>query len=327
MPGFDPVPSAPRVLIVDDHAPWRQQVRNLLRTTGNWLVAGEAVDGQQAVDMAATLRPDLILLDLELPVLNGVDAARRILAADATARILFLTGERSWDVAETVLIGGARGYAIKTSAAVELRRAMTAVLGGSRFVSAVLGGRDAAIRDESELHRHVVTFQPDDESLTAEYERFAASSLRAGKSVIAVCDAARRRELARRFTAQHIDIDALAAADRYIAIDPSDVVTPLMVDGMPDDTLFWKAAITLIGRAARASRLSPPAVAAFGDAAPGLWRAGQVDAAVRLEQLWDEFIQVFNVEVVCGYAMDWLGDPPPDAHQRLCAAHSTVRTR
>jgi hypothetical protein len=96
---------------------------------------------------------------------------------------------------------------------------------------------------------------------------------------------------------------------------------------MPDETLFWKAAIALIGRALRASTLSPPAVAAFGDGAPSLWRAGQVDAAVRLEQLWDEFIRVFNVEVVCGYAMDWLGDPPPDAHQRLCAAHSTVRTR
>lgn len=276
--------------------------------------------------MAASLRPDLILLDIELPVLNGIDAARQILAANPSARILFLTGHRSWDIAETVLLAGARGYVIKMSAVFELRSAMSAVHNGGRFVSAVLGGRDAA-SCASALHRHAVSFQPDDAALTSEYERFAASALRAGKSVIGVCDAARRHELVRRLKAQRIDADALAAAGRYIAVDPADVLTPIMVNGMPDEARFWKAAITLLGAAMRGATQSPPAIAAFGDASPALWRAGQIDAAVRLEQLWDEFIRVFNIEVVCGYAMDWLGDPPPDAHQRLCAAHSEVRTR
>ncbi len=328
MRSFESVPGPLRVLIVDDHAAWRQQISSLVRKSGAWEVAGEAADGPDAVAMAASLRPDLILLDIELPSLDGTATAKQILAADPSSRILFLTGHRSLDVLEATLMDGARGYVIKLYAATELLPAMAAVADGRRFVSAVLGGRPMDSATGLPVpHVHAATFQPDDAALTDEYERFAAAELHAGKAVIFLGALPRREDLARRLRMRGVNLDAAIAGDRYIAMDLSEVLPPLMVNGMPDETLFWKAATSLVVRAARASRQDPPVIAAFGDAAPSLWKAGRIDAALRLEQLWDECARTFNLEILCGYVMPGLGRPDDEAYQHLCAVHSAALTR
>lgn len=96
---------------------------------------GDAADGMEAIRKAQALDPDLILLDIGLPKINGIEAANRIREVVPGARILFLTGINDQDIAQAALRAGAQGYVLKTDAATELLAAMAGVLGGNDFVS------------------------------------------------------------------------------------------------------------------------------------------------------------------------------------------------
>ena len=98
-------------------------------------VIDEASDGLEAVRKANELQPDLILLDVGLPTLNGIEAARRIRELSPRSKILFVSQESSADVVEMALSLGARGYVAKTRIGIELMGAIDAVLGGRQFVS------------------------------------------------------------------------------------------------------------------------------------------------------------------------------------------------
>jgi DNA-binding NarL/FixJ family response regulator len=129
-----------RVLVVDDYEPWRRHIESAIGASPRWQVVGEAADGLDAVHKAEVLRPDLILLDIGLPVLNGIEAARQILARDAHRRILFLSQNPSWAVVEAALGTGGPGYVLKSDAGRDLLSAMEAVVEGQRFISRSLTG-------------------------------------------------------------------------------------------------------------------------------------------------------------------------------------------
>jgi DNA-binding NarL/FixJ family response regulator len=130
-----------RVLVVDDYEPWRRHIKSALQASPRWQAVGEAADGLDAVQKAQALQPDLILLDVGLPELNGIEAARRILAVDPVRRILFLSENRSWDIVEAALGVGGPGYVLKSDAGRDLLSAMEAVVEGQRFISRSLTGR------------------------------------------------------------------------------------------------------------------------------------------------------------------------------------------
>src|SRR5258708_38969276 len=105
-----------RVLVVDDYDPWRRFVCALLQEQPGFSVVGDAADGLEAVQKAQDLRPDLILLDISLPTLNGIEAARRIHELVPNSKILFVSANRSCDITEEALRTGARGYVVKAEA-------------------------------------------------------------------------------------------------------------------------------------------------------------------------------------------------------------------
>lgn len=109
-----------RVLVVDDYKPWLRFIRRALLAHDKLQVIGEASDGLEAVEKAHQLQPDLILLDVGLPELNGIEAARRIREVSPTSKILFVSGNRAWDIAEEGLRVGAGGYVVKSDAGREL---------------------------------------------------------------------------------------------------------------------------------------------------------------------------------------------------------------
>jgi DNA-binding NarL/FixJ family response regulator len=127
--------SAVRVLVVDDYEPFRRFVCTILEARPELQVIGEASDGLQAIQKAEELQPDLILLDIGLPTLNGIEAAHRISRLVPAAKMLFISQENDTDVVAAALSNGAKGYLRKQNANSELLSAVEAVLQGDRFVS------------------------------------------------------------------------------------------------------------------------------------------------------------------------------------------------
>jgi DNA-binding NarL/FixJ family response regulator len=135
-------PAPIRVLVVDDHEPWRRFVTTTLQNNENFTLLGEASDGLDAVQMVKQLQPDLVLLDIGLPRLNGIEAAKQIAQASPESKILFISENRSRDIAEAALETRAgSGYLVKSDAGSELLPAVDAVLQGRRFISASLAGQ------------------------------------------------------------------------------------------------------------------------------------------------------------------------------------------
>lgn len=116
-----------RILIADDHEVARRGIRAMLESHPGWEVCGEAKDGREAVELAVRMNPDLILLDIGMPNLNGLEAARQILAVSPDVAILILTMHDSDQVVREVLRAGARGFLLKSDAGRDLVAAVEAL--------------------------------------------------------------------------------------------------------------------------------------------------------------------------------------------------------
>ena len=124
-----------RILLADDHAIVRDGLRMLLEAQSDLEVVGTAADGRNAVQQARQLRPDVVVMDIAMPSLNGIEAARAICEALPETRVLILSMQSSPEHVFRALQSGARGYLLKESAGTELVAAIRAVHAGRRYLS------------------------------------------------------------------------------------------------------------------------------------------------------------------------------------------------
>jgi len=124
-----------RVLMCEDHALFREGLRAIFRAHPSLEVVGEAANGREAVEKAKRLRPDVVLMDLEMPELNGLDATRRIVEARIGARVLILTLYDDEEIVARCLDAGAAGYVLKDGPSAELVTAIEAVWKGNKYLS------------------------------------------------------------------------------------------------------------------------------------------------------------------------------------------------
>ena len=130
-----------RVLVAEDYEPWRRFVSSTLEKLPQLKLVGEASDGLEALQKAQELQPEIILLDINLPKLNGFEVARRVREHIPQLKIIFFSADRSFDIAEEALRLCAYGYIVKSDAGRELVPALEAVLRGKQFVSSSLADR------------------------------------------------------------------------------------------------------------------------------------------------------------------------------------------
>jgi DNA-binding NarL/FixJ family response regulator len=131
--------TALRVLVADDHEIVRRGLCSILASHAGWEVCGEATDGREAVEKTKQLRPDVVILDVGMPSLNGLDATRQILRNDPQQRVLVLTVTDAEQVIEEVLKAGARGFVLKTDAAQDLTLAVEALQQDRTFFNSRVG--------------------------------------------------------------------------------------------------------------------------------------------------------------------------------------------
>jgi DNA-binding NarL/FixJ family response regulator len=124
-----------RVLVADDYAPWCRLVSSALQKQPQLQLAGEASDGIEALQKAQELKADIILLDVNLPKLNGFKVTQRVLEHLPQSKIILVSADPSFDIAAEALRMGAYGYIVKSDAGKELVRALEAVLEGKKYVS------------------------------------------------------------------------------------------------------------------------------------------------------------------------------------------------
>jgi DNA-binding NarL/FixJ family response regulator len=140
-----------RIMIADDHELFRRGLAAELTQVPGWVVAGEAGNGRDAVELAAALKPDLVVLDLTMPELNGLEAARKIISANPAARVLILTAHESEQLVREVLSAGAQGYVLKSDAGRILIAALQSLLDGRSFFTSNVARMvlDGYLRSES----------------------------------------------------------------------------------------------------------------------------------------------------------------------------------
>ena len=335
-----------RVLVVEDYEPFRRFVCSTLGKRPELQIVGEVSDGLEAVRKAEELRPDLVVLDIGLPTLNGIEAARRIRKLSPESKILFVSQESSADVVQEALSSGALGYVVKAHAGSELLAAVDAVRQDRRFICGALSdlgftanadtqGPDCPYHVEAlplltsrkgEITRsHKVQFHGDDASLVFGFARFIEAALLAGNAVIVVVTESHQKSLLQTLQGHGVNISAAIEEGRYLPLDVAETLSTFMVNDLPDPVRFLKVAANRVAAAAKAAKGEPPRVAACGECAPVLWAQGKPDAAIQLEHLWDEIAKACDVDILCGYVLK-TSQREQGSHiqDRISAEHSAV---
>lgn len=340
-----------RFLVADDFSPWRRFVSSLiLPRMPEWHIVCEVADGLEAVIKAQELKPDIILMDVGLPGLNGIEAARQISKVAADSKILFLSAFDSLEVVEEALNTGASGYVSKLDAANELTMAVQAVLQGKRFVSCRLKGdlvaeaedvpvSDKPAHDEPQgwrlvqsppmefTRRHEVLFYSDDVVLLEGVTRFIGAALKFGNAAIVFATKVHRDMLLEELKAQDVDADVCIQNGAFVALDAADTLSMFMVHDRPDQDRFLESFGNLIASASKAARAKHPRVAIFGEGAALLWAEGKREAAIQLEHLGDDLARTRKVDILCAYPFNLHIQGDKHWFEAIRAEHSAVQSK
>ncbi len=313
-----------RVLLVDDFEPFRRFLHLALRGMPELTVVGEAADGLEAVQKAQDLQPDLILLDIGLPGMNGLAAAEQIRVLSPQSRILFISLESSFTaVRESFRVGGS-GYIHKVSLQEDLAPAIEAVLSGRQFVSKDVDLSDAT-RPQS---RHEVQFYSSDAVFLDAGARFISQALNENGAAIAATTRAHADSLLQRLKAESVDVDKIVHQGRYFWVDVEEMFCRMTINGKLEAQRINEVLEPFVTAAAKATGTQNPRVAIFGECAALLCVGGNAREALQMEKQGQPTAGVQQVDVMCAYPLSaFQSDEELSIYKSICESHTAVFSR
>jgi DNA-binding NarL/FixJ family response regulator len=311
------------ILVVEDHAAVRKAICLQLGEWPEFRVIGEASDGLEAVQLVSDLEPDLVLLDIGLPRLGGMEVARLIRSTVPSARVVFVSMESSPDIVRQAFGVGAMGYVNKLHLQNDLRPALQAAVSGRQFASS-----DAKMNPVSAPSQHDAQFYFDEPGLVQSVTRFVAAALNSGNPAVIIATESHREAIYQQLKTSSFDVHGAVQRGTVVSMDADNALSQVMVDGLPDRNRFLEGVTDLVNSVSGASRTPNPKVSIFGECAGMLWLRGNIEAALQLEQTGNELIKSHNVSILCSYPLGiFRRDEDRRAFSRVCGEHTGVHFR
>src|SRR5882757_7353878 len=334
-----------RILIVDDHEAVRRSIRSHLSGRVEWSVCGEAADGLEAVEKATKLRPDLVLMDVAMPRMDGVQATKIIRREVPEAEVVLISQNDPTAGRIQAIEIGACDFISKGDLSRDLlsiidkivghRDLKTAsdrngrVPGAPESVSTVQdpdlkrqngGGMNGHIHNEpwcglldhAAPRDHIVQLYQDEQFLSRAVCRFAVSAINHGEGVILVPTAAHWNALRPRLEAEGVDVKAAQACGQLTVVDADQLLPNFMRNAMPDSPLFLGLAGETIAKARGGDRFTK--VRWWGEMVNVLWERGDVAASMGLEDLFHKLAHDHEIAIFCSFLMDNFDG---DVHARM----------
>jgi DNA-binding NarL/FixJ family response regulator len=308
----------------------------------NVKVIGEASDGLEAVHRAEELKPDLIVLDIGLPTLNGIEVARQIRKSCPECKILIMSQGSSVDVAQEAFNLGALGYVVKSRAGSELSIAVDTVCRGGRFISNGLPShnwpsvtnvnatnpsvqkevRSEMSKEADSAHGHVLQLYADDEAFLLGLTDCVEAALNAKDPMIVIATEPHHKSLLARLQARGVEVAAAINHGLFVVVDVDLALSAFMVNDLPDPIRLGNVLGNLVSAAFEAASAKHPRVVAFGEIAPTLWARGHAEAAIQVEHLTNEFARTQNIDILCGYVASSFQRDQAGIYERICSEHT-----
>jgi DNA-binding NarL/FixJ family response regulator len=291
----------------------------MLQSSQQYEVLGEAADGMEAIQRAKDLQPDLILLDIGLPKLNGMAAAQEIRQVAPLAKLLFVTMESSREVIKQAFRVGAHGYLHKMRFQLDLMSAIEGVLAGSRFLNG-----DLAIGNAIAHRKHEVHFYSDENLILQRAARLIGASLKMDGVAVALTTPAHREDLAERLAAQSVDVSSAMRKGTYVCVDAMEAISTITSNGVPDSAEFFALLNEALQPAAKATGQDTPHVVVFGECCGLLHAAGHHDVCVDIEKAGNDMTRGPRTHVMCAYPVRPETAPTPDRLEPIALLHASI---
>ena len=304
----------PKVLLVDDHRGVLDRVSALL--AGDFDVAGVATDGRQALDTARQVSPDLIVLDVNMPGLDGFQTKRALEQAGSRAPVVFLSGLDADEVVIEAIKRGGRGYVVKAHLARDLASAIDQVLSGRLFVPSL-----TSMFELANGTGHGMQLYDDLDSFLDGLAAFFDRALRRGDATCVIATEDVREGLGRRLQALGWDVGGPSRHTRYMVIDAADALKRCMRNGLPDARIVAEVVSELDRYHREVSDRTSPRLILFGNVAGSLLANGDARAALAVESHWNELTRDLPFFTLCGYSTSCFKGDVPELWSSACDAH------
>jgi DNA-binding NarL/FixJ family response regulator len=335
-----------QIILVDDYEPWRRFLRLALLVNTNLEVIEEIADGVTAVTKAEELKPDLILLDIGLPLLNGIEAAAVIRQVAPKSKIIFISENRATDIVEAGLLAGGSGYVVKSDCVTELLTAIRTVLQGRTYLSSSLpaevlldvrenphtppqlgqltlaGPTDAMAAYKT----HKACFYSRDQDLLTRVTQFIGSALEVGNAAIVIVTESHRDSLLKSLNDYGLNMEAAVEQGKYLALDAAGILSMSTVNGTLDSVGCFRCLHNLTISAAEAAKTGQSRVAIFWECVQLLLAQQNVEATIMLEKLGNQLALACDVDILCGYSLaNFRWGTDSYIFEQICQEHAAVR--